>query len=55
MPWKPTDATGHDKGANTPKRRRQWADIANSLYRKGVPEGQAVREANGVLKREGKK
>ncbi len=52
MPWTPSSAPSHNKGANTPKRRRQWADIANSLYRKGVPEGQAIREANGVLKKE---
>lgn len=55
MPWTPANAHAHNKGANTPKRKRQWSDIANSLYAKGVPEGQAIREANGVLKREGKK
>lgn len=55
MPWTPSTAQAHDKKASTPKKRRQWADIANSLYAKGVPEGQAIREANGVLKREGKR
>lgn len=54
MPWSPKDASGKTKKANTPKAKRQWSDIANALYAKGVPEGQAIREANGVLKKERK-
>lgn len=55
MPWKPSDAHGKTKKANSPKKSRQWSDIANSLYAKGVPEGTAIREANGVLKKEARK
>lgn len=52
MPWTPSDAKSKTKSASTPKKSRQWSDIANKLYSSGVPEGQAIREANGVLKRE---
>ena len=33
------------------KGKRQWSQIANKLLSKGKPEGQAIREANGVAKR----
>ena len=54
MPWSASDAKGKTKKATSPKDKRQWAHIANALYAKGVPEGQAIREANGVLKKEKK-
>ena len=52
MPWTPRSAPSHTKKAKSAKQKRRWADIANALYNKGVPEGQAIREANGVLKKE---
>lgn len=55
MPWKSKDAKGKTHLASNAKKSRQWSDIANALYAKGVPEGQAIREANGVLKKEAKK
>lgn len=54
MPWTPSDAKSKTKKATTPKKQRQWRDVANALYKKGTPEGQAIREANGVLKKEAK-
>ena len=51
MPWKPSDAKGKTHLAKSAKSQRQWSDIANALYKKGVPEGQALREANGVIKK----
>ena len=59
MPWGSKDAGRHTKKADTPKRQRQWSDVANSVrtreMAKGVSEEQAdakaVRTANGVVKR----
>ena len=51
MPWKPSDVSGKTKKANTPKKKRQWSKIANKLLKEGKPEGQAIREASGVVKR----
>ena len=50
MPWKPSDAKGHTKAADTPIKQRQWADVANSALKGGASEGSAVRQANAVVK-----
>ena len=54
MPWTPKDAKRHDKKASTPKRQRQWADVANSALHRTGNEGLAIREANGVIRKTGK-
>jgi hypothetical protein len=55
MPWTPSAAAKHTKKAKSPKAKRQWAHVADRLLNSGVSEGQAIREANGVIKkREGK-
>lgn len=54
MPWTAKDAKRHDKKAATGKRQREWADVANSALSRGLPEGEAIREANGVIKKTGK-
>ena len=51
MPWSPSDATQKTKTATTPKRKRQWADVADSVLKRTGDEGRAVRTANGILKR----
>lgn len=51
MPWNPADATRHDKKADTPKKQRQWSDIADSALARGEDEATAIREANGVLRK----
>jgi uncharacterized protein YdaT len=53
VPWTAKDASGKTKKASTPKRKRQWKDIANNLLAHGKSEKQAIVEANGVLKRVG--
>lgn len=55
MPWSPKDALRHTKKASSPKKRRQWRDVANSVLAKSGNEGRAVREANAVVKRARKK
>lgn len=49
MPWTADDAERHTKKATSPIRKRQWADVANSVLESGGSEGAAVREANGVV------
>lgn len=50
MPWKANDGPArHTKKANTPKLKRQWADVANNVLKKSGDEGRAVREANAVV------
>lgn len=55
MPWTPRDAKDKTKKARTPKARRQWRDVANTVLQKTGDEGRAVREANAVVKRGRKK
>jgi hypothetical protein len=55
MPWKPGSALKHTRKAKTPKKRRQWAAVANSALKRGMSEGAAVRMANGVVKKRAKK
>ena len=52
MPWRPEDARRHDKKAKTPKARRQWSEVANSVLKGTGDEGRAVREAIGVMKQD---
>jgi hypothetical protein len=51
MPWNPKDAKRHTKAASTPKKQRQWADVANSVLKRTGDEGLAVRQANAVIKK----
>jgi hypothetical protein len=51
MPWTPSDAHDKTHKANTPKKKRQWRDVANKGLSRGLPEGEAIREANAVVAR----
>lgn len=51
MPWGPQDAQAKDSKANTPKKQRHWAHVADSVLQRTGDEGRAVRTANGVLRR----
>jgi len=56
MPWKSKDAKRHNKRAGkSAKKSRQWSAVANSVLEKTGDEGRAVRTANGVIKRGGKR
>jgi hypothetical protein len=48
MPWTAADAHAKTHKATTAKGKRQWADVANSALTRGLPEGEAIREANAV-------
>ena len=51
MPWKPSDATRHTHKAKSPKRKRQWRDVADSILARTGDEGRAVRGANAAVKK----
>jgi uncharacterized protein YdaT len=51
MPWKAKDAKRHTKKAKSPKRKRQWREVANSVLRRTGDEGRAIRAANSVVKK----
>jgi hypothetical protein len=55
MPWQPKDAKRHTKKANTPKKKRQWKDVADSALSRGASEGSAIRQANSVVSKSGGK
>lgn len=54
MPWSASDASAKTRKANTPKKRRQWAHVADTVLAKTQNEGRAVREANAVVARKRK-
>jgi len=49
MPWAPSDATKHTKKANTPKKKRQFSEVANQVLASTGDEGRAIREANAAV------
>ena len=55
MPWKAASAKRHTKKAKTPKKKRQWAKVANAVLKKSGDEGMAIRIANAAVKRKKKK
>jgi hypothetical protein len=55
MPWKPSSARKKTHRAKTKRQQRQWSAVANSMLKRGESEGSAIRAANGVLKRRGKR
>lgn len=55
MPWTAADAERHTHQLRSEKQKRVWADVANSVLKRTGNEGRAVRTANGVAKRGGKR
>lgn len=54
MPWSASEAKGHTKEADTPKKKKAWAKIANSALKQyNGNEGKAVRVANAAVARMG--
>jgi len=49
MPWTAAEAKSHTKKANTPKKKRQWAHIANAALKGGASEGSAIRQASAAM------
>ncbi len=55
MPFGPRDATRHTRKADTPKRKRMFAHVANSMMDRGMPEGRAIAAANAAVGRSKRK
>lgn len=57
MPWTPSDAQRKTRKGSTPKKRRQWRDVANKVLASTGDDGRAIREANAAVgrKRKGSK
>ena len=55
MPYAPKDAKRHTKAADTPKKERQWAHVADSALKRGSSEESAIRQANAAVKKGRKK
>ena len=60
MPWKASDAKRHNKDADTPKKQRQWAAVANSALQACLEDGgneetcaaSAIKQADSVVAKE---
>src|ERR1700683_1654283 len=50
MPWQPADVSRHNRSVKSPKRKKQWSAIANSVLKSSGDEGKAIRIANGLAK-----
>jgi uncharacterized protein YdaT len=51
MPWTASDAKKKTKKASTPKLQSQWSAIANRMLASGAEDSDAIKTANGVIKR----
>ena len=51
MPWAPSDAAAKNRKADTPRKKGQWAAIANNVLKRTGDDGQAIKTANGVLRK----
>lgn len=49
MPWTADDSYGKTHKANTPKRKRMWAHVADSVLERGGSEKSAIMQASGVV------
>lgn len=55
MPWSSKDAKKHTRKADSGKKQRQWAHVADAALERGQSEGSAIRQANAVVKRRKRK
>jgi len=55
MPWTPRDAKRHTHKATTPKKKRQFATVANKVLEETGDEGRAIRTANAAVRRNRKR
>lgn len=51
MPWSSRDVSKHNKSVESPKRKRQWSKVADSMLSRTGDEGAAIRAANGVVRK----
>jgi hypothetical protein len=51
MPWTPSQASRFTKKAKSPKRKRQFSKVANSVLARTGDDGAAIRAANSAVKK----
>ena len=51
MPWQANDVSKHNRSVKSPKRKKEWKDVANSVLKRTGDEGRAIRSANAVVKK----
>ena len=51
MPWSTRDVSRHNHAVKSPKRKRQWRDVSNSILARTGDEGRAIRGANAAVKK----
>ena len=51
MPWSQREVSRHNKNVKSPKRKRQWAKVANSILKRTGSDSRAIRGANSVVKK----
>jgi len=55
MPWKPSDAAGKTKKADTTKEKDVWSRVANKNLKKTGNEARAIKIANAVIRKMNRK
>lgn len=51
MPWTTRDVTRHNRSVKSPKRKRQWSKVANSILKRTGSDARAIRGANAAVKK----
>jgi hypothetical protein len=51
MPWTPREAAKHNRSVKSPKRKRQWSKVANSILERTGDDARAIRGANSAVKK----
>lgn len=54
-PWSANDSKRFTKKAKSPKRKRQWSKVANSILERTGDDARAIRGANAAVKKAGKR
>jgi hypothetical protein len=52
MPWGKDDAKQKTHKIEDDKDARQWRDVANEVLERTGDEGRAIREANGIIRKQ---
>jgi len=55
MPWKPSDAAGKTKKADTTKEKDVWSRVANKNLKKTGNEARAIKIANATIRKMNRK
>lgn len=50
MPWGSVHASDKTKKASTPKKKRQWSKVANSMLRQGASDAESIMAANAAVR-----